>query len=434
MVFNIIESIASTSSRLEKEAILRENADNDILKEVFRLAYDPFTQFYIRKIPKYNSAQPNQADTLDSVISSLAMLSSRQVTGNAAIEYLTKLLSSLIENDSKVLELIIGKDLRCGASASTANKIWPNLIHEYPCMLCSPSDEKTLSKIKWPAMVQLKMDGMRFNAIVKDGGCEFRSRNGKEIVLKGELEHAFVRLADGKNIVFDGELIVSDESGKVLNRQTGNGILNKAVKGTISLDEAKMVGATIWDMIPYEDFKIGCCSLSYKDRFELVQNLPIGGRIKIVKFHNVETLDNAREIFEYYLNQGEEGIILKDLSGKWEDKRVKHQLKFKAELDCDLEVVGYEEGTGKYVGKLGALVCRSRSTDQDVLEVSVGSGFDDASRDSLWNIRNSLVGRIVAVTYNAKITNKQGGISLFLPRFVELREDKDIADRQEDIK
>ena len=242
-------TLAANPSRNYKIACLEANREDNLLREIVRLALDPFTQFYIRKIPKYTPAKPEQADTLPSVIDSLYNLHSRYVTGNAAIAFLTKLLSSLVESDAKVIERIIQKDLKCGVAVSTANAVWSGLLKEYPVMLCSGFDQKLVNKIKFPAAVQLKMDGMRFNAIVQDGKVEFRSRNGKEIQLLGNLEQEFIRLADGVDCVFDGELLVK-EDGKILDRQTGNGILNKANKGTISAAEAAKVHATVWDYIP----------------------------------------------------------------------------------------------------------------------------------------------------------------------------------------
>lgn len=432
MVYQILKQIESTSSRLEKEAILSANSMNNILKEVFRLAYDPFTQFYIRKIPKY-TVNHGEGISLKFALDTLIDLSSRKVTGNAGIEFLKGTLEALSADDAVVLERVIGKDLRCGASASTANKIWPKLIHEYPCMLCSPSDEKTLAKIKWPAMVQLKMDGMRFNAIVKDGMVDYRSRNGKEIQGISHLDEFFIALSGYKNKVYDGELLIEADDGAVCDRQTGNGILNKAVKGTITALEAKLVRATIWDVIDYEDFISGYSSVPYRNRITYLKSFIYGSSVRLVEHEIVSEITEARATFDRYLADGQEGIILKDIDSPWEDKRVKHQLKFKAELDCDLEVVGYEEGTGKYVGKLGALICSSRQSDTSPITVSIGSGFSDNLRDSLWIDRDNLIGRIVAVTYNAKIENKQGGKSLFLPRFIEIREDKDIADSESKI-
>ena len=428
MIFDILEELASDNSRLFKQALLEKHKDNEVLKEVFRLAYDPFTQFYIRKIPTYtrNTGKMDGQLTLQLAMPQLGMLSSRQVTGNAGIDFLADLLSRLDDKDAQVFERIIGKDLKVGCSASTANKVWPYLIAEYPCMLCSQFDQKIVDKLKFPAMVQLKMDGMRFNAIVKDGAVAFRSRNGKEINLLGNLEQEFIEMSRGQNVVFDGELVVSDK-GVLLDRQTGNGILNKAVKGTISDLEAHKVNATVWDIIPYEHFIAGKGTVDYGVRFAILQTMSLPRKVHLVEHRMVGNFDEAQAIFEKYLSEGQEGIILKDLRGKWEDKRSKGQIKMKGELECDLKIVGIQEGTGKYVGKVGAYLCESAD---GIIKVDVGSGFKDDQR----TIDNGVIGKIVAVKYNVRIKNKQGEESLFLPIFLEIREDKTEADSSKDIK
>jgi hypothetical protein len=425
MINEILNELAATSSRLEKEAILKREQNNELLKRVFFLAYDPFTQFYIRKIPEYERNETSHAASLESMLLGLETLTSRRATGNAAIYHLQTMLMALKASDAQVLERIIQKDLKCGASESTANKIWPGLIPEYPCMLCTPMDEKVMKKFNFPAYAQLKMDGMRFNAIVKDGKCELRSRNGKEIQVLGNLEQEFIELANRKNLVFDGELLVNDK-GIILDRQTGNGILNKAVKGTIMIDEARKVHATIWDVIDYDTFKNGKGKSSYKDRFTQLQSATLPNKIHLVESKSVESLEEAQEIFEEYLAQGQEGIILKDMTGVWEDKRVKTQIKFKAELDCDLRIKAIQPGTGKYEGMVGAYICES---EDGVIEVDVGSGLSDEDRKNF-----DVIGKILAVVYNARIKNKQGKQSLFLPRAVEIREDKTEADKSEKIK
>ena len=151
-------------------------------------------------IPEYTSLYDEPIATLKQAVDSLSILSSRTLTGNAAIAQLTLTLSAISENDAKVIERIIQKDLKCGVNTSTINKVWPNLIPEFPCMLCSPFEQKLVDKIVFPAIVQKKEDGMRFNAIVKfdrdlKGTVEFRSRNGKEITLLGSLEQEFIDLA-----------------------------------------------------------------------------------------------------------------------------------------------------------------------------------------------------------------------------------------------
>ena len=433
MILNILKELEATSSRLEKEAIILREKDNELLKQVYFLAYDPFTQFYQRKIPKYTPNTNPVGDNLDWGMDQLVtMLASRKVTGNAAIEHLQYVLENVSDKNALVLERIIGKDLKCGASDSTANKIWPKLIHTYPCMLCTPFDEKLVSKMKFPAYAQMKMDGMRFNAIVRAGKVEFRSRNGKEILLLGNLEKEFAALAGKIDCVFDGELLVMDQFDyQFMDRQSGNGILNKANKGTISAKEASTVHASLWDLIPYEEFISGRCVTPYSKRFSSLEAIvskqkPQDKKIWIVSSEIVQNIEEAQGIFQNYLSLGHEGIILKDGSGVWEDKRVKTQIKFKAELDCDLRIIDIQPGTGKYTGMVGAYICES---EDGVVKVDVGSGLTDEERTNF-----NVIGKIATVLYNARIKNKQGEESLFLPRLVEIREDKDKADSSKKIK
>jgi hypothetical protein len=429
-----LNDLAANPSRNYKIEQLEKHVNNEILREVVRLALCPFTQFYQRKIPAYTRDPKFNTMTLGFAMGQLYSLSSREVTGNAAIEFLGNLLSSLDPDDAKVIERIIDKSLDCGVQVSTANDVWPGLITEYPCMLCSPFGQKLVDKIKFPAYAQMKMDGMRFNAIVRDGKCEFRSRNGKEILLLGNLEQEFIALAGSVDCVFDGELLVMLEGDyQFADRQTGNGILNKANKGTISAEQAALVHATVWDLIPYVQFVDGYCGTPYSERYATLQAIISKQKAENKKIWNVtstivQTLEEAQEIFQGYLAEGFEGIILKDGNGVWEDKRAKHQIKFKGELECDLKIVAIEEGTGKYAGMLGAIVCES---SDGKIKVNVGSGFTDAHRKTLGA---DIMGKIVAVKYNARISNRQQEESLFLPVFIELRTDKTEADMSADIK
>lgn len=428
---NIFLQLAATSSRLEKEQILRDNLTNLTLRKVLFLALDPYTQFFIRIIPPYKSNVRKGELTLDDALNQVDKLSSRTVTGNAAIHHLLWILESVNADDAQVIERVIQKDLKCGVSEATVNKIWNNLIPTYPVMLASGFDDKLMSKMQYPAYVQLKLDGMRFNAIVKNDGVEFRSRNGKLINLRGNLEQEFIELAKAfpKDTVFDGELIVRDSSG-VMNRQRGNGILNKAVKDTISDTEANMVHATIWDVIPVVKFTAGFWDVEYQARFRMLSNLQFPEKISLIDNKIVYNEDEAHVLFQDYFSKGEEGIILKDIYSPWEDKRAKHQIKFKGELECDLLCVGWQEGTGKNKGRLGALVLES---SDGIIKVNVGSGFSDEQRDKY--TKKKTLGKIVAVKYNARIRDKKTNEeSLFLPVFIELREDKDEADTFSKIK
>lgn len=428
--FNVL---ANNSSRNFKIDELQKRKDNELLKQIIELALNPFIQFYIRKIPSYTPVTTEgKCIDLKAAIDFLSYLSSRQKTGNEGIAHLQNILSSLQADDAKVVERIISKDLKCGVSDSTVNKVWPGLIPEYPCMLASAYDQKLIDKVSFPAYAQLKLDGMRFNAVVRNGSVEFRSRNGKEIqIADPTFGLPFIYMAANQDVVFDGELLV-EQDGKILDRKTGNGILNKAVKGTQSEAEGKMVCATLWDMIPFASFEAGVDKTKYEERFKLLSSAIMhasSDRIDLVTNKTVNDIEEARLVFEQYLVDGQEGIILKTKDMIWENKRSKKQIKFKGELECDLQVIDWVEGAGKNVGRMGALVIASSC---GTVKVGLGTGFTDADRDT---ITRECIGRIVAVKYNARISDKRTEVdSLFLPVFVCFREDKDYADSSDLIK
>jgi ATP-dependent DNA ligase len=439
-IFSIFEQLASDNSRLAKEAILIKNKNNTTLQRVFYLALDPFVQFYIRKIPSYDTRAVKDQVSLESALDSLSVLSDRVMTGNSAINHLQFVLGSVSKEDAKIIERIIAKDMRCGVSEATVNKIWPKAISTYPVMLASGYDQKLVDKISFPAYVQLKLDGMRFNAIVKGTTVEFRSRNGKELNIPNpSFAIPFIKMAEHykADMVFDGELLIADFAGKPVNRQTGNGILSKSIKGTMSETEADNVRATLWDAIPFESFTEGIDKEPYNVRLAKLNNAISHVNTQFTQFRHyislvwnkeVNDIDTAQKIFEKFLSEGQEGTILKSKTGIWEDKRSKEQIKFKGELECELKVVDWEEGTGKNVGRLGALVCES---SDGVIRVNVGSGYSDEQRDEY---TKKVIGKIVTVKYNARIKDKSGVESLFLPVFIELREDKDQAESSKSIK
>ena len=440
-VSNILLELESDNSRLIKEGILRDNQDNETLKRVLRAALDPYTQYYQRKIPEYERRDDTQS--LDWALTELYVLSSREVTGNEAIKRLSNILGRVIESDAMVIKRVVTKDLKCGVSIATVNKIFgKGFIKTYPCMLASGFSQKSFKAIKYPALVQTKMDGMRANIIIDaDGKVDVRSRNGKQISLDGHFDMFVMQifhksatldnLSDFHGAVLDGELVVLDEKeDKILDRKTGNGILNKAVKGTISKEETKRVRMWCWDMIPLEDFKKEYCAIPYFDRLAVlgermdeVFNVQEKHLVNILPALPIDDYEQAEVLFNDALANGEEGVIVKNGDSPWENKRSKYQVKMKAELEADLLVEGVTNGTGKNDGLIGALSC---TTKDGTLKVNVGSGLTDEDRK---RDPDEFIGKIVSVKYNEKIQDKNSSVTrLFLPIFQELRLDKSEAD------
>ncbi len=430
-VYDIIQNLSATSKRITKEAILVANKDNELLRSVFHLTYDPYIIFGIKSIPVYShdEFERNILYTLNVALNDLNKFINRELTGNDAKNYLSNMLSKLSTEDAGILTLIIKKDLNCGVAESTINKIWPNLIPEFKLMKCHNSIEF----IEYPAIAQTKSDGSRSNikCLNEDGEYLAYSSSGRLIDLGDEFCE-YVKLFMKPGDEFDGELVCYDDHNSALSRKLSNGIIQKAIKGTISKDEQRMIRFIAWDIIDRTS------TIIYKDRFttllerfQIVQNdflkflnlLPY--RIELIESEVVNSEYEALDFFNRQVERGNEGAIVKNYSGTWEPKRVKHQGKLKAEKECELEIVGYTYHS-KDKNLMGTLVCSTSDANRQY-EFKIGSGLTDDIRSM--NI-DDLIGKVVTVRFNYVIENKKnpGVYSLYLPRLIEIRHDKFVAD------
>lgn len=413
-VLQILDEIAATSSKLEKEAILRRNKDNTVLKDVIRYAYDPFVKFQIAKEVPYQS-DSDGASLLEGLQAVVGNIASRAITGHAAIEFVSKVLRDLMPDDAVVLQRVILKDLRSGFSGSTANKVWKDLIPKFEVML-SHSD---LKRITFPAYSQLKADGVRCHLIFNEHGkATAYSRSGKEIELLGNFDNIFYK----RNMTLDGELVCY-KNGAPLDRKTSNGIINKAIKGTISQEEAALICLCAWDIVDTSS------TIPYNKRFgalyELMDQLTCD-KIIVIPSKTVHSAEEAVAHFKEMRAAGNEGTLVKNMNHKWVPKRSYDLCKMKAVIAIEMKVVGIEEGTGKYEGMMGAIVVEDADGR---IHCNVGTGFSDEER------REGIeVGAIVTVEYNERITSRgRDTESLFLPRFVDLRLDRTTANTYNEI-
>jgi hypothetical protein len=457
MYLKIFEDLANNNSTKFKKKYLEDlkgTRGEETLKQILFLTLNPQINFYIKKIPEYT---PSESDFLSlcEAMNKLNFLSDRKVTGRAGTNFLKSLLESVSSRNAKILEKIINRDLNCGVSFKTVNSVWKKLIPEYPCMLCASQNEKSIKNIKFPAYAQEKSDGARFNAIVRSSEniIEYRSRNGNVYHLFDHLKHEFFKLADGKDVVFDGEALCWDKPLEtniddifdsetanenefdILDRQTTNGILNKSVQGTISKSEAQTVFINLWDMIPLKDFEDNeLCEIAYEDRFNsLKEKLELDDVIYKNKIQLIDTefVHNEQEMRDFYkkmVEKGKEGAIIKNINGKWENKRSNDAVKMKEEFECDLRVTGFIPHKKKE-GWIGSLVCESSCSQ---LKTKTGSGMREGGGVSNLDRTidpNFYLDKIVRVKYNAVINRKGEDLkSLFLPIIQEVRFDKDEAD------
>lgn len=418
-ILSILNELASTNSSTEKVAILQREKDNELLKRVFHFAYNPMITYGIKQIPEYCIGSPTKNNwSLNKAIDELQKFSSREVTGNDAINHLKFILQKINNRDNcTVFERIIQRDLRCGTSDSLASRVWPGIVPTFDVMLA----HKDISGIKYPAYGQIKSDGARCIMTRQGNKAVAFSRNGKPIELKGVFDDAICTMVDDGETL-DGELLAV-QNGKILDRKTSNGFINKAVKGTISKEEADMLLFVTWDIVDFTS------TIPYKTRIERLTKAGMNktGNIRVLQTYVINSKDEAEAFFEKCLSEGEEGAMIKNMDHLWAPKRSKDIGKMKAEEVADLKIVGIVEGTGKYAGKVGSYICQ---TEDGILEVNVGSGLSDEDRASPLEL-----GTIIEVMYNQKITDKKTGKwSLFLPRMMQVRFDKDVANTFGELK
>lgn len=442
IVTNELEKLNSTNSTNEKLEILKNVSDDT--KMFFEVCYNSRIVFGIKKIPQYENIS-NDVSLKQAIDFLLEKIATRKITGNKAIDALKDLLSNCEE--PKTLEKLIKRNAECGVNVSMLNKAFgKGFIKEIPCMLAQPMNQKTLAKIKFPAISQLKCDGMRCIIIKDDNGINAFSRNGSPLEITPILDiiKEFNHPELSESFIVDAE-IIGIENGQVMSRQISNGLCNKLIRNTISSDELAKLGIQVWDFIQSEEDKTPY--YLRLERANLFVRYLNTNSIQSVESRVVNNIEEAQTHFNEKLEQGLEGIILKNADNIWENKRSNDLVKFKEELTIDLKVIDVIPGTGEFEGGLGALVCE---TECGKLKVNIGTGFSLEDRglqndlssgkkkviviEDFEKVKSRYLGEIVEVMYNAIIEEKNSSTkSLFLPRLLKVRKDKSVANKLSEV-
>ena len=427
--YRIISSLEDHPSRLNKEAIIQAQAEagNREFFEGLRLCYDAMITFGLKQIPEKKDEDGSGLDW-DSFSLIITGFVNRKLTGNLARDTVSKMMAAATKAEwNGWYRRILIKDMRAGFSENTVNKVvekqYPHYaIPVFSCQLAHDSanhEEKVIGK----KIIEVKLDGVRVITIVyPDGRVDQFSRNGKELVnfphVKAQFEAVAAEGGISQPTVFDGEIMSG--SFQDLMKQIHR-------KSSAQANDAVL---NLFDIIPLEDFETGVCASTQTERSMLLKVWHGTWEDKIPNITVVaqETVDldteagqaRYKEINALAIKGGYEGIMLKDADAGYKCKRSVAWLKLKPFIEVSLEVIDVEEGTGKNIGRLGAIVCQGVD-DGKTIQVNVGSGFSDSDRDSYWSSRDSLLGQIVEVRADAVTQNQDGTYSLRFPRFLRFR-------------
>jgi len=421
--WQVIVDLEADNSRLAKEAIIKREAEakNTEFFEGVQLALNSLITFGIKQISE-KSDEDGPGLTWDSFSLIITGFVNRELTGNLARDTVDRMMATATKEQwNNWYRRILIKDLRCGVSEKTVNKVVNKkydhfAIPVFSCQLAHDSNNHE-SKISGKKYVEVKLDGVRVITIVyPDGRVDQFSRNGKELVNFEKIKKQFSSIADhfAEPMVFDGEIMSA--SFQDLMKQVNR-------KEDVNTADAVL---HLFDIIPLSDFEKGYCATRQEDRSQKVYswhkmhkdqlpNISVVGH-ELVDLTTSEGDSRLREINAHAIEGGYEGIMMKDPDAPYECKRSTAWLKLKPFIEVSLEVIGFEEGTGRNVGRLGAVICSGIDDDKRIT-CNVGSGFSDDDRTSIWNSRMDIQGDIMEVRADAITQNQDGSYSLRFPRF-----------------
>ena len=424
----IIARLEADNSRLAKEQVILEAMEEglDEFFEGVRMALDPLVTFGVKAVPERSDVLTGQGLDWTTFKVLANQLINRELTGHAARDAIELAMSvATTEQWNGFYRRILIKDLRCGMSEKTVNKVAKDFpqyaVPIFGCQLAhdGANHPKKMTGVK---QIEVKLDGVRVLAVCKGGKVELFSRNGKQFHnfphIIAEIENVLSCTPAPYDCVLDGEVMSADfqDLMKQLQRKDGK----KATDAVLHL----------FDFIPLENFLAGSWDKDQTTRsnyvkYWVLENNDILEHVVACEWEDVD-LDTPegeqrfKDINAAAVEGGYEGVMIKDVTAPYECKRSHAWLKAKPFIEVTLEVVGVEEGTGRNEGKLGAVVC-SGEDDGKNIRVNVGSGFTDDNRSVFWTGRNDLIGQLVEVRADAVTQNQDGTYSLRFPRFKTFR-------------
>jgi DNA ligase-1 len=430
-----VRDLESSDSRIHKEKVIEKalmasklgSADAQAFLFNCFQAYNPFYTFNVKQVPDTQglTGRPNPWPRFWAMLEDLR---TRGITGHRARDKIQECAEEFDSDEwNNLCARVIRKDLRCGISEKTLNKVLGKTEYKIPVFTCQLAQDSTdqPKKLRGTKRLECKLDGVRVLAVVSGATCTLYSRNGKVFENFPQIadfveEHrkAFQRdSAFGGQFVLDGEIVgksfqdLMKQAQRKSNAKTDNMVYH------------------VFDILPLNEFREGFCNLQQHKRIDLLKRaqafLPENGCVRVmpgmdVDLDTAEGHDVMRRFAEASVEEGYEGIMIKSMDAPYECKRSDFWMKWKPTITVDLNIVGFEEGTGRNLGRLGAIVCEGVDNDRTI-RVNVGSGLSDSNRDEYWRNRDKLLGDVVEVQADAVTQNQDGSYSLRFPRFMRFR-------------
>lgn len=411
----ILELLENTSSTSEKQKILSANQSNAELADLLDAALNFRRKFFMKRFDESLLPKNYIVESLhEQFLAILAVLESRQVTGNEAIRKVEDFFRHCGSDTSKWYARVLRKNLRAGFGLTEANKAGFN-IPDFDVMLAKDGKEcKNLQKIvKEGVYVSPKLDGYRCIAECDHGEVRLYSRNGILYENFPTIIATLEALCKDSAFILDGE-IMSDDFNSM--QQTAMSSKSKKSVGDVKYHIFGWVDVYEWDN---DEFKMP--TKQRLDNLEawfdsIISPDQYPTNLIMVEHELVYKVEDILKCEVDFMALGYEGAMALPNIPYYRGKKTNRLMKFKTMLSQDCKVVGLYEGEGKHEGRMGGL----KLFQENGLACDVGSGFTDEDRQIIWNNPSSVIGRVAECRYQELTPD---GILRF-PIFVRWRNDK----------
>lgn len=397
-MLELFNKVSQTNSTREKIELLKGFPRQEELKDVVRLALDPFITFGITDFPE----APDDSDIQKCCpYKVLDQLSKRALTGGIAKETLALALSDYHPDDHEIFRRIIRKDLRCGVGPNIALAVWPGLFPTFDIMRAVKYEK--LGKGRY--FIEPKIDGLRCVTSVIGKSVTLLSRNGLEFTSSDHLKPQILELVKSRgDCILDGELTsgnFNNSSSAVRRKSTQNDRTCYTIFDYLSMDEWKS---------PTQPYMLR------RGKLESLFGGQDHSQLILPPSYEVFSHEDVLRFFNHFLDKGYEGGMVKRASGLYHKRKHKDWMKVKDVKEVDLTVESIVQGEGKYYGMLGALICKYKGK-----RVSIGTGISDEEREAWWKNPNLILRKVIEVHYHEETPDG----SLRHPRLYRVRWDKD---------
>lgn len=422
---DFVNEIMESNSRLHKQAVLKKYKDDEVVKRYLQINFDPFRVYGISSKKLNKEVRVGDTWCAPTVFDLFDYLEEHNTGRDIDVAVCQLTMDWLFGEDEDCWELLkklICKDVILGIDAKTINKEIPKCIPTFEVQLANKYFDKPEYLEGKEFAITTKIDGGRIIAIKENGQVTFYTRAGQKYEGLVDLEQEMLdKLPDG--LCLDGEITLLNNKG-IPSKEA----YKQAMKITRKDGEKHGLKMLVFDCMLAEEFRAQKCDRVWEERRRALKfifnprNLTYFELLPVL-YQGEDTSMVTKLLDEAIANQ-EEGVMINLVLAPYEFKRTNYLLKVKKMSTVDLEVVGFEEGSGRLSGTLGAILVRYK--DGNV--VKVGSGFSDDIRKEIWTNQSKYLNTVCEIQYFEETTNADGGISLRFPIFKDFRPDKSEAD------